>query len=111
MVTVLVEKTCTPCRGGVPPLTADEAQHYLTEVPDWALCDDGRTIERNGAELFVGPAEAPTAVVRVEDAVSGPDGRRLLHWIPVPPHVATAREAVAWTFRKSEQTYAPEVET
>lgn len=26
MTTTLVEKTCTPCRGGVPPLTREEAE-------------------------------------------------------------------------------------
>ena len=26
MTETLAEKTCTPCRGGIPPLTRDEAQ-------------------------------------------------------------------------------------
>jgi 4a-hydroxytetrahydrobiopterin dehydratase len=46
MDTMLTEKACTPCRGGVPPLTAEEARHYLAQTPDWALCDDDRRIER-----------------------------------------------------------------
>jgi hypothetical protein len=54
---------------------------------------------------------APTALVRVEDVVRGPDGRPHVHWLPVPPHVATAHEAVAWTFGKSERDYRPAVET
>jgi hypothetical protein len=66
---------------------------------------------REGELFVVGPAEAPTAVMRVEDLVVGPDGSRRVHWIPVPPHVATAREAVAWSFRTSAGAYAPEVET
>jgi 4a-hydroxytetrahydrobiopterin dehydratase len=28
MTSVLAEKTCTPCRGGVPPLTIEEAEAY-----------------------------------------------------------------------------------
>jgi hypothetical protein len=31
--------------------------------------------------------------------------------LSVPPHVATAREAVAWTFGLTEQEYAPATET
>jgi hypothetical protein len=28
MTETLAEKTCTPCRGGIPPLTRDEAQRF-----------------------------------------------------------------------------------
>jgi 4a-hydroxytetrahydrobiopterin dehydratase len=42
----LAQKTCTPCRGGIPPLTAEEAGRYRTQAPDWALLDDGTRIER-----------------------------------------------------------------
>ena len=43
----LLSKTCTPCRGGVPPLTRDEAQGYLARTPGWLLADEGRRIERS----------------------------------------------------------------
>src|SRR2546425_10273664 len=46
MSTTLTQKTCTPCRGGVAPLTPLEAQRYGAETPDWALVDDARRIER-----------------------------------------------------------------
>lgn len=42
----LAQKTCTPCQGGIPPLTAEEAEGYRAQAPDWALLDDGRRIER-----------------------------------------------------------------
>ncbi|HEY7748067.1 MAG TPA: 4a-hydroxytetrahydrobiopterin dehydratase [Aestuariivirgaceae bacterium] len=42
----LAEKTCTPCKGGVPPLTADEAKSLLSQTPAWQLLDDARRIER-----------------------------------------------------------------
>ena len=38
----LLSKTCTPCRGGVPPLTIAEAEVYLAKAPGWTLEDDGR---------------------------------------------------------------------
>jgi 4a-hydroxytetrahydrobiopterin dehydratase len=46
MTATLAELTCTPCRGGVPPLDIDAARHYLAQVADWKLRDDGRAIER-----------------------------------------------------------------
>ena len=46
MITNLAEKTCTPCRGGIPPLTRDEAEALHTQAPDWQLLDDARRIER-----------------------------------------------------------------
>jgi 4a-hydroxytetrahydrobiopterin dehydratase len=45
-MTSLAEKTCTPCRGGIPPLTQDEAESLRTQAPDWQLVDDARRIER-----------------------------------------------------------------
>jgi 4a-hydroxytetrahydrobiopterin dehydratase len=46
MTTALTEKTCTPCRGGVPPLTAEEAGRFLAQAPGWSLLDEARKIER-----------------------------------------------------------------
>ena len=46
MTEELTQKVCTPCRGGVPPLTGEEALQYLGLVQDWAVLDDARRIER-----------------------------------------------------------------
>lgn len=43
---VLAEKTCTPCRGGIPPLSAEQAERLHEEVTAWALEDDAHRIER-----------------------------------------------------------------
>jgi 4a-hydroxytetrahydrobiopterin dehydratase len=43
----LRSKTCTPCRGGVPPLTRAEAESYLQHTSGWELVDDARRIERS----------------------------------------------------------------
>jgi len=45
-MTNLAEKTCTPCRGGVPPLTAQQAEELRGQSPEWALVDDAHRIER-----------------------------------------------------------------
>jgi 4a-hydroxytetrahydrobiopterin dehydratase len=65
MPSALAEKSCTPCRGGVPPLTPEEAARYQAQAPYWELLDDARRIERtyrfkNFAEAFafVGRAAA-----------------------------------------------------
>jgi 4a-hydroxytetrahydrobiopterin dehydratase len=46
MTTILAEKTCTPCRGGVPPLTPEQAEEYRAQAPEWALRDETTRIER-----------------------------------------------------------------
>jgi 4a-hydroxytetrahydrobiopterin dehydratase len=36
----LAEKTCVPCRGGVPPLTAEEIRPLHNQVKDWSVVND-----------------------------------------------------------------------
>lgn len=53
----LATRTCTPCRGGIPPLTREEVETFHHKVADWAIRDDARRIERsytfkNFAEAF-----------------------------------------------------------
>ena len=53
----LSEKRCTPCRGGIPPLTEQEVAAYHVQARDWALLDGATRIERtyrfkNFAEAF-----------------------------------------------------------
>jgi 4a-hydroxytetrahydrobiopterin dehydratase len=40
MTEALVSKTCTPCRGGVPPLTREQAQLFHARAPDWQLSEE-----------------------------------------------------------------------
>ena len=44
-MTGLTEKSCVPCRGGVPPLGEDESQSFLAQTPGWEL-REGKRIER-----------------------------------------------------------------
>ncbi|MCY3775600.1 MAG: 4a-hydroxytetrahydrobiopterin dehydratase [Candidatus Aminicenantes bacterium] len=39
-MTQLAEKRCIPCRGGVPPLTADEIAPLLDQLQGWAVVED-----------------------------------------------------------------------
>jgi 4a-hydroxytetrahydrobiopterin dehydratase len=43
----LVSKTCTPCRGGIPPLTGAQAQLFHAQAPDWQLLEEAHRIERS----------------------------------------------------------------
>lgn len=36
----LAEKTCVPCRGGVPPLKGDELQQLHSKVPGWQVANE-----------------------------------------------------------------------
>ena len=42
----LTSKTCTPCRGGVPPMERGEVERHLEEVPAWTLKEGPDRIER-----------------------------------------------------------------
>jgi 4a-hydroxytetrahydrobiopterin dehydratase len=44
-VTDLASKTCTPCRGGVPPLAGRELEALAKQVPEWKVVN-GHHISR-----------------------------------------------------------------
>ena len=70
MSVALAEKSCTPCRGGIPPLTEPEAAAYHTQAPEWQLLDQATRIERtyrfkNFGEAF-GFVERAAALAEAE---------------------------------------------
>jgi 4a-hydroxytetrahydrobiopterin dehydratase len=53
----LATKTCTPCRGGIPPRSSAEVETFRAKVPEWTVADGSSRIERtfrfrNFAEAF-----------------------------------------------------------
>ena len=42
----LLNKPCSPCEGGVPPIGPDEAAAILASVPGWELVDGGTRLRR-----------------------------------------------------------------
>jgi 4a-hydroxytetrahydrobiopterin dehydratase len=46
MVDTLAGKTCTPCKGGIPPLTSQEVERLQGQVARWEVRDAARRIER-----------------------------------------------------------------
>ncbi len=55
--------------------------------------------------------EEPLVAVRVVDRVLDVAGVAKEHWIRVPPHLRSARAAVAWTFGVEPRKYRPQEET
>jgi 4a-hydroxytetrahydrobiopterin dehydratase len=50
----LTQKTCTPCQGGIPPLTLGEAEALLSQARGWRLLENGTRLERRFAfQTFV----------------------------------------------------------
>jgi 4a-hydroxytetrahydrobiopterin dehydratase len=45
-INILAHKKCTPCEGGVEPLTKAEAKKHLEKLDDWSLADDARIITK-----------------------------------------------------------------
>lgn len=42
----LENKSCTPCRGGIPPLSAGKAAELRKQVPEWRLENDATWLQR-----------------------------------------------------------------
>jgi 4a-hydroxytetrahydrobiopterin dehydratase len=42
----LFSKKCVPCEAGVQPLSREDAERYLPEVPGWALAESAQSIQR-----------------------------------------------------------------
>lgn len=47
----LSQKTCLPCEGGVSPMTKNQIQTFLKELPQWML--GTMTVKKEGKELIV----------------------------------------------------------
>jgi 4a-hydroxytetrahydrobiopterin dehydratase len=42
----LTAKTCTPCQGGIDPMTQQQAEAMMAQVPNWQLADSAKRIVR-----------------------------------------------------------------
>jgi len=38
---------CTPCQGGIPPISRDEAIKYLKEISGWELIDNSTKLKKS----------------------------------------------------------------
>lgn len=62
-MTDLTAKKCVPCEGGTPPLTSDEVNKLLAQVPNWVL-EEGKLVRRFKFKNF---KEAISFVNKVAD--------------------------------------------
>lgn len=53
----------------------------------------------------------PIRIVAVKNGTPEPNGTYKRYFLAVPPHIHDADEAVAWTFRRTKDEYAPAQET
>jgi hypothetical protein len=70
MTEALASKTCTPCRGGIPPLTREQAELFHAQAPDWQLAEEAHRIERSFSSCCNGPRprlRAPMTLVVMPD--------------------------------------------
>jgi 4a-hydroxytetrahydrobiopterin dehydratase len=42
----LTQQKCVPCEGGIKPLTPEQYQPFLSQVPDWSVIEE-KKIERD----------------------------------------------------------------
>jgi 4a-hydroxytetrahydrobiopterin dehydratase len=42
----LASKSCVPCRGGIAPLTREQAEEFLAKAPGWSLEENGTRLTR-----------------------------------------------------------------
>lgn len=55
--------------------------------------------------------DEPICMVEVVNSTAEPDGTFRTYWLRVPPHLRTAKAAVAWTFGLTEEEYQPQIQT
>ena len=70
----LSRKTCTPCKGGIPPLDPDAIASYLSQLQGWKAVDNHHLTKEYGFPDFL---QALAAVNRIgqlaEDQGHHPD--------------------------------------
>ncbi len=59
----------------------------------------------------IDPAFEPIVMVKVVNSTTEPDGSFKEYFLRVPPHITTAKAAVAWTFGMTSEEYSPLVQT
>jgi 4a-hydroxytetrahydrobiopterin dehydratase len=87
----LSAKTCVPCRGGIPPLTEEQAREYAAATPEWTLAENGTRLFRRFE--FKDFKAAMEFVNRVADLAEG-EGHHpdiAIHWNKV--------ELTLWTHK------------
>ena len=59
---------CAPCRGGVPPLTADEIAPLAAQVPGWDVVNGHHLHRRIKTDDFLQPLKLANRIGKVAEA-------------------------------------------
>ena len=68
MTTQLADKRCVPCRGGTPPLTADDIAPLLAHLDGWHTDGDTKLVKSFRLKNFVQAVELVNALTPVAEA-------------------------------------------
>jgi 4a-hydroxytetrahydrobiopterin dehydratase len=75
----LADKTCVPCRGGIPPLTRDQFLPLLSELEGWEVLDDRKLAKNFLFKGFRKPMELANRIAELaEEQGHHPD--LLIRW-------------------------------
>lgn len=66
----LADKTCVPCRGGVPPLSEAERAPLLEQVPEWQVIDGHHLVRDFKFDSFLKALEFTNAAGQVAEEQS-----------------------------------------
>lgn len=91
-------------------LRLDVVQRLGAEEIMTALGRPPLAVDETGELFGIGPEPRPSLLVKVRDPAGDLDGVSGHHWLPVPPHVASAHEAVAWSLAGGGRHYRPGIE-
>lgn len=72
-MTELRSQKCTPCRGGVPPLSAEQIQDLLVQVPGWQVVETDGILRLQRTYKFSNFAQALAFTQRVGDCAEQED--------------------------------------
>ena len=76
----LASKSCVPCRGGVPPLSEEQARAFLHHAPLWNLGENGSRLTRTlGFADFQSAMRFVNRVAEVAEA-EGHHPDIAIHW-------------------------------
>ncbi|MEZ5064662.1 MAG: 4a-hydroxytetrahydrobiopterin dehydratase [bacterium] len=66
-MTDLARKTCVPCRGGVPALSAEQIAEYLPQVPRWKVVENHHLVREFEFPDFARALAATNRVGRIAE--------------------------------------------
>jgi 4a-hydroxytetrahydrobiopterin dehydratase len=68
METDLAARPCIPCRGGVPPLTAEQVEPLLAKLDGWAVEENKMLVKSYGFTNFINPVHFVNKITEVAEA-------------------------------------------